>query len=581
MRAMLLALVLAAAGPPARAPAAFIDSNLAVSPAAHANGGGCYGTPLVPGLLDMLTLIDPEWAAVDVGSHSAPFSDPITLHGTVALAKINEGGDLPADHEGDDQNTFITVDAADLGFVGTGNVGPHGEEAGQLEVEWEFPKYPLFAWGGRGDRLTAVGRWIWDCGHPDPDPPGSCSLTMSQPCAIDGDCKPPTCASCDPAGTETCVGVTWNYHSELHPPQAIAVTRTGGYSVVHGAVRFGRRSTRTDVWISPDGGGAGDACLVSHIANPLNLLNTECFPLHKPLADVNAADFAFDIPLPPRPRGAKRRPRVRILDRSLTLPRPRVLATFVAGPPPRVHVVVKMAKADARGRFPSKAGKTILAAWRPDPTPVTHLQVQVIAIEIVNPLKPVTPAIAPLKRCAVSAQDCATAPCPPLEGCLSLGGTVRGWEAFVEVNGDWRRLANLNAVLDPVTVQQDLTYDLGVLAGDTLHLHATGHSLDCREGQLYGLLFKRALALYGFLPGATCLNTESHNIGTFDVDLPGPDYGSGGSSATHVTQSVGGDGGHCSVSTDRRCLVDADCPGQSCVVTGGSYKLHYTITKLR
>ena len=85
----------------------------------------------------------------------------------------------------------------------------------------------------------------------------------------------------------------------------------------------------------------------------------------------------------------------------------------------------------------------------------------------------------------------------------------------------------------------------------------------------------------GFLPGATCLNTESHNIGTFDVDLPGPDYGSGGSSATHVTQSVGGDGGHCSVSTDRPCLVDADCPGQSCVVTGGSYKLHYTITKLR
>src|SRR5438093_6482342 len=60
MRAALLALVLAVDGPPARAPAAFIDTNLAVSLAAHANGGGCYGTSLIPGLLDMLTLINPE-----------------------------------------------------------------------------------------------------------------------------------------------------------------------------------------------------------------------------------------------------------------------------------------------------------------------------------------------------------------------------------------------------------------------------------------------------------------------------------------------------------------------------------------
>src|SRR2546430_16085233 len=64
-----------------------------------------------------------------------PFSDPITLHGTVALAKINEGGDLPADHESDDQNTFITLDAADQGFVATGNIGPHGEDGGQRSEE--------------------------------------------------------------------------------------------------------------------------------------------------------------------------------------------------------------------------------------------------------------------------------------------------------------------------------------------------------------------------------------------------------------------------------------------------------------
>jgi len=42
----------------------------------------------------------------DVGTHTPPDADPITLHGTVMLAKINEGGDLSGDHLTDDQNTF-------------------------------------------------------------------------------------------------------------------------------------------------------------------------------------------------------------------------------------------------------------------------------------------------------------------------------------------------------------------------------------------------------------------------------------------------------------------------------------------
>ena len=561
---------------------AFIDSNLAVSPMAQANGGGCYGTPLVPGLLDMLTLIDPEWAAIDVGSHLPPFSDPITIHGTVVLAKINEGGDLTADHESDDQNTFITVDPADQGLVATGNVGPHGEEGGQLEVEWELGKYPLFAWAGRGDRLTGVGRWIWDCGHPDPDPPGACSVTMTQPCAIDSDCASPTCSGCMEG--ETCVGVTWNYHSELHPPQAVAVTRTGGYRrIARGEVRAGRRSTRTDVWISPDGGGAGDACVLTHQANPGSLLSLECHPLSQPVANVNASDFEFDIPLPPQPPKNTRPPMVRVFDRTPSgLPRAKVKTTFVDGVDPKVHVVVKTSAPDFRGRLPSQVGKTIIARWSPDRTPVTHLQVQVTAIEIVNALKPVTPVVPLMQRCSVTTgQDCSMNACPAGETCLTLGGPIPGWTVFLEVNGDWRALTGLDSVSSPVTVPQSLTYDLGVVAGDTLHLHATGHSLDCREGQLYGLSFARALSLYGFFPGAACLNTESHNIGTFDLDLAGPDYGSGGSSASLVTPSVGGDGGHCSTTTSELCLVDADCPsGESCMVTGGSYQLHYTVTKL-
>ena len=55
-----------------RGHAALIDSNLAVSAATQANGGGCYPVSINPGLLDMLTLIGDRdgRAAVPVGSES-------------------------------------------------------------------------------------------------------------------------------------------------------------------------------------------------------------------------------------------------------------------------------------------------------------------------------------------------------------------------------------------------------------------------------------------------------------------------------------------------------------------------------
>src|SRR2546428_13249474 len=122
MRAsVILALASVLSGSPANA--AYLDSNLAVSSQAHQNGGGCYPQSVRGQITEMLNLINPEWAAIDVDSHLPPESDPVTLRGTVALAKINEGGDFPADHVSDDQNTLIDVDSADMALVATGNVG--------------------------------------------------------------------------------------------------------------------------------------------------------------------------------------------------------------------------------------------------------------------------------------------------------------------------------------------------------------------------------------------------------------------------------------------------------------------------
>ena len=128
MKALLCAVALAVFLAPARA--AYLDSNRAVSAATQMNGGGCYPIAKHPQLTDQLVLINPEWAAIEVGPHTPPDADPITLHGTVTLAKINEGGDFSGNHLTDDQNTFLDVDPADMEFVATGNVGPQGEEDG-------------------------------------------------------------------------------------------------------------------------------------------------------------------------------------------------------------------------------------------------------------------------------------------------------------------------------------------------------------------------------------------------------------------------------------------------------------------
>ena len=58
-KVLMLASLAAALGT-ALAAAAPVDSDLAAAP----NGGGCYPTGINPAVLDMLTLINPEWAPI-------------------------------------------------------------------------------------------------------------------------------------------------------------------------------------------------------------------------------------------------------------------------------------------------------------------------------------------------------------------------------------------------------------------------------------------------------------------------------------------------------------------------------------
>src|ERR1700682_790818 len=185
---------------------AVVDSNSAFS----ANGGGCYLLPVRgPADPNGLQAVNPEWAPVVHGT--SPQSAPVLAHGIARESHVSKE-DFPAGHVTFDQNTELELDPADRGLLATGNGPPN---TATLELEWETGSYPAWAWAGVGDRVVVLGRWIFDCGHPDPIP-GACHGTSAL-CVTDLDCA---------AGTP-CEGTKFNYRSELHPPPATAVVRSG------------------------------------------------------------------------------------------------------------------------------------------------------------------------------------------------------------------------------------------------------------------------------------------------------------------------------------------------------------------
>src|SRR5207245_9421604 len=109
---------------PVTSTAAYIDSNGAVSAETQMNGGGCYPASLTGPPTEQLNLLNPEWAAIDVGAHMPPESDAVALHGTVVFARINDAGAARGNPDSDDQSALLAGEAADMGMAGTGTVRP-------------------------------------------------------------------------------------------------------------------------------------------------------------------------------------------------------------------------------------------------------------------------------------------------------------------------------------------------------------------------------------------------------------------------------------------------------------------------
>jgi len=582
--------------------------------------GGCYPAPYISTLTSDLPLVDPEWQPIGPmisgGDPSPPpESNPVTIHGTVALSKINIGSDFPGSHIGDDQNTFIQLDAADNGFLATGNSSdyecvPVGENCGLIEMELEFNKYPLFAWAGEGDRITAVGRWIFDCGHADPEPLGGCSNSPTTPCITASDC----------GGTATCTNPepTFNYRAELHPPHAIAVLRNKSVG--------SKPATQADIFVTADAGGAGDICTVTHLASPSDVLfQKNCFLNHcskttsrscatsadcasgeqcltfdqslggPVVADINANDFAFDMPLPTPPADVTS-PTLKTSFKSFKpkggiMPPKPILSTPTPG---MLHVVVPMTTPASKKAPNNVFAGRLLASWKEDTTKLTHVQVKFLSLTINNPLKRATPVLNQL--CTNPGGGLSTTPCsgnsdcspgtctkmggtPTTKPCYTdkdcsktqycgnypsvcVGGIPPGWVLFSEVNGDWVQLAGSSkpdplttiGVADPfssppytvpptplIVPLKKNTFDEYVPSnGGEIRIANTGDSLGCVDLNLYGRNLKQSLYTYGLISGAACLDENDPDPGRLDVTHTGPNFTTSGvSGATCVPPAKG------------------------------------------
>ena len=474
-----------------------VDSNSALS----GNGGGCYSPPIVQSSpFDMLPAVNPEWAPVVNGS--SPFTAPVLVHGTAVESHVSKQ-DFPAGHVTFDQNTEIKLDAADSGFLATGNLAPSNLENGvaTLELEWETGSYPAWAWAGEGDRIVALGRWIFDCGHPDPIPGHKAGTTI--PCLTDAD---------QPAGVP-CVGAVFNYRSEMHPPQAVAVIRSGKAAQLDAAGRA-VPATQADVFVSPDGGGAGDACVVTHKTSVNAILGSPCFPLAAPLAlipiggvpPLNSRDFAFDVPLP-RVSGG-RDPVLRVLPHAGTaVPASLDVTPVLDGAEPHYHVTVRMTQ-PIGGHLPTGFAATLLAGWRHAPaSPVVHLRVVLDGVTVNNPLK--------------------------------SGTAPAGWKMQAAVDGQWQEVAGLDGVNASSAGQAFVTpasFDLFLPRSGDVDLRVAAASRNCAD-TLFGKSLLTDLIGFGFnpadpatLPGAlargvACLQAEERDAGSIELSFSAPHFG--------------------------------------------------------
>ncbi|HEY3181698.1 MAG TPA: hypothetical protein VGJ77_02595 [Gaiellaceae bacterium] len=327
MRRLAAAVAVAAAGA-----AVALAANERPDPATQAEADGCKR--------DVVAIVKreaPNW--VYVGDRSAPADTaspaPRWLRGVVDGGPLPDFGayptviDQPTTHTSYDFVVNVKPDAQDEYLMGgdsvakTGNFRGADDETGRVHTERESSYTPAWVWPDRGDRVTMLGSWAWDCDH------------------------------FEPAGE----------HTEFHPWRALWLERRPGRA----SPTSPRGEAEGDLLVSSDATPAGRQEECAHLTKADPAAFKACVTGPKPSLDVNG-DYAFTVRAPPRPPGAKRLV-VRVVDRG-----------SVHAPP--VSTRAHGGTVDVRFRIAARPGdrvvvaKKVYAGWTPMPARLLPLPVR-------------------------------------------------------------------------------------------------------------------------------------------------------------------------------------------------------------
>jgi hypothetical protein len=121
------------------------------------------------------TGLAPNWAYVNDRDFPATGPPPaarwatgiVSSHDLGLLASRVASSDDPITHHSFDTNIDLKVDPADDFLTGTSRDAT--SEQGTIHLEREGAYYPEWARPQAGDRLSALGSWVWDCDHYRPN----------------------------------------------------------------------------------------------------------------------------------------------------------------------------------------------------------------------------------------------------------------------------------------------------------------------------------------------------------------------------------------------------------------------------
>lgn len=256
------------------------------------------------------------------------------------LAAHPTGTDDPFTHTSYDVVFNLKVDPEFASLLGTANLEGRSQETGRLHVERESATFPMFAWPDRGDRVSLVGSWVWDCDH------------------------------FAPAGE----------HTEIHPFRELWVERNPGGP----SPRSPAGDREADLIVTNAGTPADTSAICAHEARGDRDAFKRC--VATPAGHLPLQPFHFVLRAPPRPSRSARLV-YRVVDHGGTQ----------AVPVRRVPGGISIGMDSFRADTSISIAKQIFVGWRPPSTRASMLHLRISHVELLvrRAMDPGCPPFAP------------------------------------------------------------------------------------------------------------------------------------------------------------------------------------------